>query len=215
MRGWFAIVVVAAVLGLLAAAPARAAKEGDKPEQHPQQEHKEHADESFFGRALDLGIWTVVVFLVLLFVLKKYAWKPMLEGLDKREREIHAAVEESRKAREEAQALHQQLEAERIKGAEQVRAMLDEARRDAERLRDQRKAEAEAEIQAERDRLRRELATARDQVLKETLDTTAQLATMVAAKAIRRQLTADIQRDLVDEALGDMKRALQHRNGGG
>ena len=201
MRGWFSLVILSAMLVLLAAAPAQAAEHGD--------------DGGFFGKAIDLAVWTIVVFLVLVFVLTRYAWKPILEGLEKRESEIHAAVEESRKAREEARLLHDQLEGERVKGAEQVRAMLDEARKDADRLRDQRKAEAEAEIQAERERLRREINTARDQVLKETLDYTTQLATLVAAKAIRRQLTLDDHRALVDEALGDMKRAAKDRSGVG
>ena len=58
---------------------------------------------AIFKPALDLTIWTVVVFLLLLAVLYRFAWKPLLQGLSKRETDIHSAVEDARKAREEAQ----------------------------------------------------------------------------------------------------------------
>src|SRR2546423_14993535 len=64
---------------------------------------------NMFERALDLGIWSLVVFAVLFVVLGKYAWGPMLEGLDKRERDIAAAVEEAKKARDEAADLKRQI----------------------------------------------------------------------------------------------------------
>jgi F-type H+-transporting ATPase subunit b len=193
MRRWFGLGIVSLTVALLAAAPAQAA-------------------DNVFEGWIDLGIWTIVVFLGLLFVLKKYAWKPMLEGLEKREQDIRAAVEESKKAREEAHALQQQLETERVKGAEQVAKMLDDARKAADELVLKMKAEASAAIQTDRERLLREVSTARDQALKEMWDQAGQLATLVAGKAIRRQLTIEDQRRLVDEALNEMKQAVR-RNG--
>jgi F-type H+-transporting ATPase subunit b len=68
-------------------------------------------------------------------------------------------------------------------------------------------AQAKADIQAERDRTRREIAGEKDRALKEIWDQTAQLATLVSAKAIRRELTPDDHRRLVDEALADLQKA--------
>lgn len=216
MRGWLSLGILSTILAVVLAAPVRADK-ADEPVEHggsgqtaKHDKPAEHGDDVFKG-ALDLGIWTVVVFLGLLFVLTKFAWKPMLQGLEKREHEIHAAVEESRKAREDAEKLHKQLEAERLKGAEQVRAMLDDARKAADELAARRKVEADAAIQADRERLQRELAVARDQALKEMWDQLAQLATVVSSKAIRRQLTPEDHRALVDEALTEMKQAAADR----
>jgi F-type H+-transporting ATPase subunit b len=175
-----------------------AAKEG-----HGEAE-KEAQPPIFTPVRIDLAVWTLVVFLLLLFVLSKYAWGPMLEGLRKREEHIHAAIDEAQKAREEAQQLREHLAQERAKIADEMRAHLDQARRDAQQLRDNMQAQAKADINAERERLHREVNTARDQALKQLWDQAAQLATLVSAKVIRRQLGPDDHRRLVDEALADL-----------
>ena len=79
-----------------------------------------------FGWAIDLGIWTLVVFLLLLFVLSKFAWKPMMQGLEHRERAIHPALHEAQQARDEAARLRAQFE-------EQMRKANDQSARDARR----------------------------------------------------------------------------------
>jgi F-type H+-transporting ATPase subunit b len=176
-------------------------------------DHPQGASESrqIFEWALDLGIWTIVVFVLLIFILKKYAWGPMLEGLQKREQNLHAAVEEARKAREEAAQLREERQAALAKIGEQVREAMDEARRDAQRLKEEMQNQAKAEIQAERERLRREIAMARDQALKQLWDQAAQLATLVSAKAIQRHISEEDHRRLVDEALAELHQAGQQR----
>jgi F-type H+-transporting ATPase subunit b len=178
---------------------------------------KEHEEEGgpqiFTPVRIDLAIWTLVVFLLLLFVLTKYAWNPMLGALQKREENIHSAIEESKRAREEARQLRQDLATERAKIAEERRIALDEARRDGQQLRETMLAQGKAEIQSERDRLHRELRRATDQALKTIWEQTAQLATLISAKAIRRQLTPDDHHRLVDEALADLRKAERARLG--
>jgi F-type H+-transporting ATPase subunit b len=153
----------------------------------------------------DLGIWTLVVFVLLLLVLGKLAWKPMLEGLKKREENLLNAVEEARKARAEAEKLQAYFQAEMNKAGEKVREILEEARRDAQSTSDEMVAKARADIQTERDRLYRELATARDQALQEIWNQAAQVATVVSAKAIKRELSPSDHRRLVDEALAELQ----------
>jgi F-type H+-transporting ATPase subunit b len=162
----------------------------------------------------DLMIWTVIVFLGLLYVLKRYAWKPMLDGLQRREQNIHAAMEEAQRARDEAQKMQAQFQAQMNQAAERVREMMDVARRDAQQLNDEMVAKAKSEITAERDRLRREIEAARDQALSEIWSQTAQLATQISAKAIRRGLSEDDHRRLVDEALGELTAAVGKRGNG-
>jgi len=167
------------------------------------------ADEqpNIFNPALDLGIWTLVVFLVLLFVLGRWAWGPMLEALHNREHNIQGAIDEAQKAREEARRLQEQWQQEMARAQEKVRDIHEEARRRAQQNYDEMIAKARADIQAERDRLRREIEIARDQALHELWKHTAQLATEVSAKAIRRQLSSDDHRRLVDEALAELDHA--------
>lgn len=171
------------------------------------QQEAKHIKKDLFAPAMDLGIWTLVVFLVLLFVLSKFAWKPMLQGLEHRERSIHSALEEAQKAREEAERLRNQFDEQMRKANEQSRGILDEARRAAERTTGDMIAEARKEIQAERDRLQREVNLARDQAVREIWSQAADLATLVSSKAIRRQLNPSDHRQLVDEALAELRQA--------
>jgi F-type H+-transporting ATPase subunit b len=152
----------------------------------------------------DLGLWSIVVFVLLYLVLKKYAWGPILEGLQKREQAIQGAIDEAHKTRTEAQQLRAQLQSELDKAHEKVRDIVDEGRRAAEQTTGDMIAKARTEIGSERDRLRRELDTARDQALKELWDQSAQLATLISAKAIRREVSPDDHRRLVDEAIAEM-----------
>jgi F-type H+-transporting ATPase subunit b len=163
----------------------------------------------------DLTIWTIVVFGLLYLVLRYVklpgasapAFVMMLDGLQRREQAIHTALDEAKRAQEESQKLREQFQQDMKKAQEDARAVLEQARRDADRSREEMLARARADIQAERDRLRREMDNARDQALQELLNQAANLATLVASKAIRRELTLDDHRRLVDEALSEMREA--------
>jgi len=159
----------------------------------------------------DLGLWTIVVFGLLLFVLRKLAWKPWLEATQRREQNIRQALEEAQRARDEAQRLRDQLQSEMDRAAEKVRAILDGARSDAQRATEEMLGKARMEIQKERERLLREIGMARDQALQEIWNQTAQLATLVSAKAIRRQLSVDDHHRLVDEAIAELRQAGKQR----
>src|SRR5207248_6890637 len=102
---------------------------------------------------IPLGIWSIVVFVILLIVLRKYAWGPILEGLQKREHNIESAVRDAQQARDEAQRLRDELQREVDKAQEKVRDILDEGRRHAQQTTDEMIAKTRAEIQAERERL--------------------------------------------------------------
>ena len=191
--------------------PAAKQVEGEPPPAAHSNEpgHGGHEEESggVMKYSIDLAIWTVVVFLVLLFILRKFAWGPMLEGLQKREDNIRSSLEDAQRARDEAQKIREQLQAEMNQAAEKVRDMLDAARRDAERSTNDLIAKTRAEIQTERERLHREIDLARDQALQQIWTQAAQLATLVSAKAIRRQLNVDDHRRLVDDAIGELRHA--------
>ena len=117
---------------------------------------------------------------------------------------IQDALDRAAQAQKDAERLREQHQREMNKAQEQVRDILDNARRAAERSTDEMIAKARSEIQSERDRLRREIETARDQAVQQLWNQTAQLATLISAKAIRRQLTPDDHRRLLDEALADL-----------
>ncbi len=210
-RGWLVLGIVLLAISLCVPAPARADEhDAAKPTVHSQGDPKDTSDEAehdLFGWALDLGIWTLVVFLVLLFVLSKFAWKPMLQGLEHREKAIHSALHEAQQAREEANRLKAQFEEQMRKANDQSREILDEARRAAERTTAEMVAEGHKKIQAEQERFQREMQMQYEQARRDIQTQVAHLATLVASKVIRRQVNADDQRQLVDEAVAELRQA--------
>ena len=130
-----------------------------------------------------------------------------LAGLQQREHNILSAQELAKKDREEAQRLRDELQKKMDAAAAEVREMFEKARREAQGAADEMTAKAKADIQTERDRLRRELDTAGDQVLQSILNRVGQMVTLVSSKVIRRELTGDDHRRLVDEALKDLGEA--------
>jgi F-type H+-transporting ATPase subunit b len=200
------LVVIATLALTFCASPAIAVAAN---EDHGTQESgKIDIAEKFGLKRYDLAIWTFVVFGLLIVVLGKYAWGPVMAGLDKREANLRKAHDDADTARLEAQKALDDVKARLAKANDEVRAMLDEARREAQTVKDRFKADAATEIQAERDRIRREIDMARDQALQEIYQQAVQLAALVSTKAIKRQLTPADHQGLLDDALADLKTNL-------
>jgi F-type H+-transporting ATPase subunit b len=155
----------------------------------------------------DLGVWGLVVFVLLVYILGRFAWKPMLGGLKRREDGIRVAVEDAQRALDEAQQLRTQLQQEMARSAEQVRQMIEEGRRNAQRNADEMIARARAEAEAERQRLHREIEAGRDQALQQIRDGVVRAATAVTTRAIPQELTPEDHRRLVDDALAEFRQA--------
>ena len=82
----------------------------------------------------DLALWTAVVFLVVLWVLWRFAWRPIAAGLDKRERKIADDIAGAEEANRKAKELLDQHQKKLDSVADEVRTILEEGRRDAEKL---------------------------------------------------------------------------------
>ena len=131
----------------------------------------------------DLGIYTLIVFGLLIFVLAKFAWPHIKTGLEKREANILTALDQAKKDRVEATELLARAKKELDETAAKVRAMLDEARKDAEALKVAKTEEGVKDAQAERERGKREAEADRAALAKELQRQVVELATMIATKA--------------------------------
>jgi F-type H+-transporting ATPase subunit b len=148
----------------------------------------------------DLGIATVLVFLILLGILWRYAWGPLAKALHDREHGMEEALHATEHARAEAERLLAEHRAQMAQAAEQVRALIESARNDAQAAADDIVRKAQAEAEATRQRAERDIHTARDQALLEIWSKTADLAVSVAGKVLARQLTPEDHRRLVEVA---------------
>ncbi|HEX6960646.1 MAG TPA: F0F1 ATP synthase subunit B [Lacipirellula sp.] len=152
----------------------------------------------------DLAIYTFAVFLLLLAILGKFAWPKISEALLEREKRIEASIAAAEAKHEEAKRLLAEHEARLAATAGEVKALLDEARRDAEHTRSQIVADAQKAAKAEQDRAVREIKIAADHALKNMAETTANLAVDLAAKVMRETINPAKQQELVRTTLAQL-----------
>jgi len=174
------------------------------------EEHKGSGGLEFTGlKRYDLGIYTLIVFGLLVLILNKYAWPKISEGLKKRESAILGAREEALAAQREAEGLRAKLQKDYAEAQDKVRVMLDEARRDADALRVSEREAGAKDAQAERERAKKEIEAQTEAIRAELHQYAVQLASMLSAKTIRRQLSPEDHRRLLDESLAELKGATK------
>jgi F-type H+-transporting ATPase subunit b len=172
-----------------------------------------HGQPDILAVEAPLAIWTVVVFGILLLILAKFAWKPMMKALHDREEHIEHCLLEAEKARNEAERLMSENQKNLARATEQVRALLEAARQDAEASANGIVQKAQAEAEASRERAERDIATARDQALSDIFTKTADLAVAVAGKVLSKNLGPDDQRRLTDAAMAELPAMANGRQG--
>lgn len=162
-----------------------------------------------------LAIWTLIVFLVLLFVLYRFAWGPLSKALHQREEHMEHVLLDAERARNESERLLGEHRKQMAATADEVRALIEEARRDAQATADEIIRKAQAEAEASRDRAQREIGLARDQALVEIWSKTADLAVSVAGRVLARELNESDHRRLIATATGELPASPAAANGSG
>lgn len=144
-------------------------------------------------------IWTVVTFLILLGLLARFAWRPLLQVLEERERTIRDSLEGARKARVEAEdALRENQEL--VAGARrETVAIIDQGRREAESLRGEILTQARREAQDLVEQGKRQVRFEQKQVIEQLRRQVADLAIQAAERLIARSLDDKKQRELVED----------------
>ena len=155
------------------------------------------------------ALWTLIIFGLVILVLGKYAWKPILGGLQQREEFIRASLTQAKQDREAAEARLKEYSDKLVSARAEASAIVDEARRDAEVVKRHFQEETQAEANRTIERARREIKIAQETAVKELYVLAAQLTTDVAGKILEREINpADHDRLIRDSirALADGKR---------
>jgi len=154
----------------------------------------------------DLALWTGVVFLLLLAVLWKYAWGPIADGLDKREKRIADEIASAEKTNVEARELLAEYQQKLAASQGEIRQMLEAARRDAEQVGQQLVDKAREEARAEHQRALAEIELATADALKELAERSAGLAVELAGKIVDARLDPTAHAGLIEQAVADFTR---------
>ena len=154
-----------------------------------------------FAGNLGNAIWTLGIFVIVVIVLGKFAWGPVLGLLQQREEFIHRALADAKRDRDEAEARLKDYSAKLQSARAEAATILEETRRDAERLREEVRQRARTEADklvanAER-QIQLQTTRALEQIRREAVD----LSVMIASKIIQRNLTKEDNERLIDEAL--------------
>ena len=146
-----------------------------------------------------LYIWTILTFLVLLALLAKFAWRPLLAALEARQESIRKSLDDARQARQELERLHAESQKILAQARADADTILSETRSDANRFRDEMKGKAQAEAAAivknAEKQIEQETARALQQIRTEAVD----ISVAIASKLLQRNVSREDNDRLIED----------------
>jgi F-type H+-transporting ATPase subunit b len=153
-----------------------------------------------------LFIWTIATFLVLLALLARFAWRPLLQALEARQSSIRKSLDDAQLAKQELERLNAESSQIIAKARVEADAIIAQSRSDGDRLREEirQKARAEADniVKSAERQIQLETTRALEQIRHEAVD----LSVAIASKIIQRNLSKEDNQRLIDDALQQVQR---------
>ncbi|MDP4114615.1 MAG: F0F1 ATP synthase subunit B [Bacteroidota bacterium] len=153
-----------------------------------------------------LIVWTIVTFILLLIILKKFAWKPILSALDQRENAIKEALEKADKAKQEAQLLLQQNQVQINKAEEESKKILQQSREYAEKLKDDLLQKSKEESARLREDAMQEIERKKNEAFASLRNEVAGIAIQAAEKILKQNIDTDTNTKLVNQYLSEINK---------
>ena len=152
-----------------------------------------------------LFIWTILTFLILVGLLARFAWRPLLQALERRQATIAQSLEDAQRARQELERLQRESAQVMATARAEAESIVARSRADADALREELKEKARTEAaaivkNAER-QIQLETARAVQQIRHEAVD----LSVAIASKILRRQVSPEDNEALIQEALKQLE----------
>ena len=160
-----------------------------------------------------LMIWTLIAFGITFFVLKRYAFGPVQKIIDERRQRIREALAEAEHARQESRKLLEEHKQLRAGARGEAEAILSEARRIADSMRERVREETEADRQRRLEETRRQIEAETARALEEIRSEVGELALVAAERVTRGALDSEAQRRLLDDAVKDLDFSALERTG--
>ncbi len=179
------------VLLLMSASPALAAVQEEGPP-------------DFLTPEGGLMIWTLAIFLVLLVLLSRFAFKPLLTAVEAREKSLQDAIDAARRDREAAARLLEEQQRKLDESRAEAQKMIVEGRQAGERLRADMVEQTRAEQQEMLERARHEIGVERDRAIAELRKEAVELAVLGASRVIEKNLDDPTNRQLVESFLSSL-----------
>jgi len=150
-------------------------------------------------------IYSAIAFFVLLYLLSKYAFPPIVKMLEKRENTIRESLEKAEETRREAERLLEEYKKQLAEARREAQQIIEQARAQSESIRKEIVAKAEQESKRMLERAEAEMAFTREKTLAELKDMVADLAIVAASKIISKSLNKTDHLRLVEESISKVK----------
>ena len=170
----------------------------------------EHGGEAEFGLVTPVQwetyLWTLGIFVALVLILRKLAWKPLLAAVEEREKRIADSLRRAEEVQKAAAETAARQEAAMAEAHAKAKAVLDEARGQAEEYRkreiDRTRAEADAFLERAKKEIALEENRARDALRKEVVDLTLE----TASRVLERSVSGEDERRLAEKTVEEIRR---------
>jgi len=153
-----------------------------------------------------LLVWTVLTFLIVVFILKTFAWNPILEALDSRAEKIHGDIEKAQKLKEEAETLLAEYKSKIAHAQEEAIAIVNEAKSDASNLKNKMIQEANLEIEKIKEQAAKDIELSRLKALQDIQQNVVELSVSIASKILEKQLKAEDHANFVRTEIENLKK---------
>tara|TARA_B110000014_G_scaffold206089_1_gene156717 strand:- start:180 stop:683 length:504 start_codon:yes stop_codon:yes gene_type:complete len=148
-----------------------------------------------------LFVWTILTFLLLVFVLAKFAWKPLLKMLQDREDMVRSSIEDAEKAKSELERLNEESEAIMAKARSEAQSILADGKAAAEKVKDDIIAKSKEQANKIREDAGNQIQVEKDKAISEIKKEVVNLTLSVAEKLIQKNLSDADNKSLIDESL--------------
>ena len=148
-----------------------------------------------------LFVWTILTFLLLVFVLAKFAWKPLLKMLQDREDMVRSSLEDAEKAKSELERLNEESEAIMAKARSEAQSILADGKAAAEKVKDGIIAKSKEQANKIREDAGNQIQVEKDKAISEIKEEVVNLTLSVAEKLIQKNLSDADNKSLIEESL--------------
>jgi len=148
-----------------------------------------------------LFVWTILTFLLLVFVLAKFAWKPLLKMLQDREDMVRSSLEDAEKAKSELERLNEEFEAIMAKARSEAQSILADGKAAAEKVKDDIIAKSKEQANKIREDAGNQIQVEKDKAISEIKEEVVNLTLSVAEKLIQKNLSDADNKSLIEESL--------------
>jgi F-type H+-transporting ATPase subunit b len=153
-----------------------------------------------------LAFWTVLIFLILLLILKKVAWKPILTALDEREQKIKESLELAEKAKQDAAIMLEENKKSMAKADEAAQKVLAESKVYAEQVKTQLLEQSKEQAQKMIAEASKEIERKKQEAFTELKDQVAEISVLIAEKLIQKNLDSGKQKEVIDSYIKDIRK---------